>query len=88
MAGENDILGKADALLRRHALGGSSAGTDTAGVPVLTDLIDDPEKQAKTLTSDGAASILAVREATDALELVVADEYWPLPKYREMLFPV
>jgi len=49
---------------------------------------DDPEKQAKTLTSDGAASIAAVRESADALELVVGDEYWPLPKYREMLFPV
>jgi glutamine synthetase len=49
---------------------------------------DDPEKQANTLTSDGAASIQAVREAADALELIVADEYWPLPKYREMLFPV
>jgi glutamine synthetase len=49
---------------------------------------DDPEKQAKTLTSAGAAAIAAVREAADALELVVADNYWPLPKYREMLFPV
>jgi len=24
----------------------------------------------------------------DALELIVGDDYWPLPKYREMLFPV
>jgi len=24
----------------------------------------------------------------DALELSVGDDYWPLPKYREMLFPV
>jgi hypothetical protein len=28
-----------------------------------------------------------VRESCDALELMVADEKWPLPKYREMLFP-
>jgi glutamine synthetase len=27
-----------------------------------------------------------VRGNADALELEVADEYWPLPKYREMLF--
>jgi len=27
-----------------------------------------------------------VRAAADALELVVDDNYWPLPKYREMLF--
>jgi glutamine synthetase len=29
-----------------------------------------------------------VRDAVDALELVVGDEYWPVPRYREMLFPV
>ncbi|HKJ47396.1 MAG TPA: glutamine synthetase III [Balneolales bacterium] len=28
----------------------------------------------------------AVREATDKLEGVVADDYWPLPTYREMLY--
>ncbi len=28
----------------------------------------------------------AVRSRADALETAVADEYWPLPKYREMLF--
>ena len=27
-----------------------------------------------------------LRKAADKLELLVADEYWPLPKYREMLF--
>ena len=25
---------------------------------------------------------------SDALEVLVGDEHWPLPKYREMLFPV
>ena len=29
-----------------------------------------------------------VREASDALELSIADDQWPLPRYREMLFPV
>ena len=29
-----------------------------------------------------------VRETSDALELVVSDDLWPLPKYREMLFPL
>jgi glutamine synthetase len=49
---------------------------------------DDVEKCAKLLTSSGAEAMAAVREACDKLELVVADELWPLPKYREMLFPV
>jgi glutamine synthetase type III len=35
-----------------------------------------------------ASSYSAVPDCADALELKVADELWPLPKYREMLFPV
>jgi glutamine synthetase len=27
-----------------------------------------------------------VREAADKLEKVIADDFWPLPKYEEMLF--
>jgi glutamine synthetase len=49
---------------------------------------DDPEKQAKLLTSDGAAHMAEVRDSCDSLEVVVSDEHWPLPKYREILFPV
>ncbi|MEX1186335.1 MAG: glutamine synthetase III [Gemmatimonadaceae bacterium] len=52
------------------------------------ELHDDPRKQAGFLTSEGARSMAAVREVCDELELTVGDEYWPLPKYREMLFPV
>src|SRR5476649_1197148 len=37
LSDEKDVLGKADALLRRHAV-----GTETGGVPVLTDLLEDP----------------------------------------------
>jgi len=45
---EKDVLGKADALLRRHV----PVGTETGSVPVLTDLVDDP-------AGAGAASDLA-----------------------------
>ena len=48
----------------------------------------EPGKQARFLTSTGADSMAAARETCDALELTVSDELWPLPKYREMLFPV
>ncbi|HEX7558241.1 MAG TPA: hypothetical protein VF386_03545 [Usitatibacter sp.] len=34
---DKDVLGKADALLKRHAV-----GTETGSVPVLTDLLEDP----------------------------------------------
>ena len=49
---------------------------------------DDPAKQADLLTSEGADTMAEVRKISDALELSVADDCWPLPKYREMLFPV
>ncbi|MDQ8153752.1 MAG: glutamine synthetase III [Gemmatimonadota bacterium] len=47
-----------------------------------------PAKCAQFLTSTGADSMAAVREISDAMELAVGDEYWPLPRYREMVFPV
>jgi glutamine synthetase len=31
-------------------------------------------------------AMAAVRDVADVLELIVADDLWPLPKYREMLF--
>jgi glutamine synthetase len=48
----------------------------------------DPHAQAQLLTSDAADTMQAVREKCDELELMVSDEEWPLPKYREILFPV
>jgi glutamine synthetase len=49
---------------------------------------DDLVKQAQLLTSAGADAMASVRGCCDALEQAVSDECWPLPKYREMLFPV
>ena len=49
---------------------------------------DDLVKQAALLTSEGADAMAAVRQCSDALELTISDDVWPLPKYREMLFPV
>ncbi|MGH7621130.1 MAG: glutamine synthetase type III, partial [Gemmatimonadaceae bacterium] len=49
---------------------------------------DDLVKQAELLTSAGADTMADVRKCCDALELVVRDDCWPLPKYREMLFPM
>ena len=51
-------------------------------------LHDELETLADLLTHAGAEAMNAVRSASDALEVVVSDEAWPLPKYREMLFPV
>ncbi len=49
---------------------------------------DDLEGCATLLTGAGATAMEKVRASSDALELLVSDDVWPLPKYREMLFPV
>jgi glutamine synthetase len=49
---------------------------------------EELEKVAAFLTSTGAESMASCREVSDKLELSIGDEYWPLPRYREMLFPV
>jgi len=36
---DRDLLGQADALLRRHSAG---VGAETGGIPVLTDLVEPP----------------------------------------------
>jgi hypothetical protein len=45
VASDKDVLGKADALLRRHAISAPMTGSDTGGVPVLTDLVGTPKPQ-------------------------------------------
>lgn len=47
---------------------------------------ESEDKKALYLCSSGAASMEAIRTSADRLEQLTADDYWPLPKYREMLF--
>jgi len=42
LADDKDVIGKADALLRRHSLAAPGSPSDTGGVPLLTDLVPDP----------------------------------------------
>lgn len=56
-----------------------------------TDLIrvrglENEEEKAKALSLSIADSMLELRKIADRLEEVVGDDFWPLPKYREMLF--
>jgi hypothetical protein len=64
---EKDVLNKADALLRRHAAGGS----DTGVFPVLTDLVDDPAnaKEANELARDVFHRVMAAVEGHLAADL-------------------
>ena len=73
-----------------------SADTDAAIEQRVADILADVEKRGDaavieyTERFDGlkADSMAAVRAQSDALELTVGDDFWPLPRYREMLFPV
>jgi glutamine synthetase len=47
---------------------------------------DDLPGKAKLLASKVLPVMLEARNASDQLETLVSDAYWPLPKYREMLF--
>jgi len=51
-------------------------------------LHDDVAKCAAFLTATGADAMAACRAVSDQLEVTIGDAYWPLPRYREMLFPV
>ncbi|MCM2321629.1 MAG: glutamine synthetase III [Oligoflexia bacterium] len=44
------------------------------------------EEKARVLSREVAAAMEQIRAHCDELEAVVADDYWPMPKYREMLF--
>ena len=48
--------------------------------------IEDDRERAIAYHDTVAPLIEAIRYHVDHLELIVDDELWPLPKYREMLF--
>ncbi len=52
----------------------------------LANKIDDSRKQAVTYFEKVKSSFDEIRYHVDKLELLVDDELWKLPKYREMLF--
>ena len=48
--------------------------------------LSSEEEKAKLLAREVTSAMSDVRQVCDELESIVADDYWPLPKYREMLF--
>ena len=44
------------------------------------------EAKAKAFAAEVATAMAELRGTCDDLEAIVSDDYWPLPKYREMLF--
>ena len=48
--------------------------------------MDDEKKKSKAYSKNIAPFLDKIRYHIDKLELIVDDEIWPLPKYRELLF--
>ena len=66
----------------------AKAGALHAAIKKAHALHGDPSKCAAFLTAGGHEAMAACRALSDRLELSIGDAYWPLPRYREMLFPV
>ena len=47
---------------------------------------DNVREEAEILCNKVRPQMENIREAVDALEAIVDDQYWPLVKYRELLF--
>ena len=73
-----------EALRLRYKLLGAPSSLDTS----VPDATEDHDVKATLLAQEVTTSMLEVRRVCDELEGLVADALWPLPKYREMLFPV
>lgn len=54
----------------------------------LAEVADDEDvaHKASVMSSDILPAMQEIRSVSDALEDMVADQFWPLPKYREILF--
>lgn len=51
-------------------------------------LEDDMVAQGEFISTVCREAMEAARAVSDQLEITIGDTYWPLPRYREMLFPV
>jgi len=76
------------ALLTTVAIGAASLKTaiDALNGALAKASAVDAHHQGEAFRNDVIPAMGVVRKAADALEAVVQDDLWPLPKYREMLF--
>ena len=48
--------------------------------------VENMAERAKLYSTEVLGYMMKVRKSADYLEMLVDDELWPLPKYRELLF--
>ena len=56
------------------------------GARKVANILESEREKAIAYHDNVAPLIEEIREHVDKLEMIVDDELWPLPKYREMLF--
>ena len=62
---DKDVFGRADGLMRRHALPLPGSGSDTGGVPVLTELVEPPGVADALVPEVGAAVLDRVMQQVE-----------------------
>jgi glutamine synthetase len=79
---QKDVLAKVTAAIQ----GLTSKRAELDKVYHRAESLTSEEEKAKSFAIDVASVMLDVRRYSDELENMLADDAWPLPKYREMLF--
>ena len=72
MASDKDLIGKADALLRRR-IAAPADGSDTGGVPILTDLVEAPAESPAPARYDDLTQEVINRVMAEVEQRLAAD---------------
>lgn len=60
--------------------------SELAAITHRAETLKTEEEKAHVLATEASTTMSQIRSLSDELETIIADESWPLPKYREMLF--
>ncbi len=72
--------------ISEHVTAIKSGVNDMVNARKVANKIEDEKEKARAYSKTVAPFLTTVRYHIDKLELIVDDEIWPLPKYRELLF--
>ncbi len=72
--------------ISNHVTAIKNGVTEMVNARKVANKLNDEKEKAKTYSKKVAPFLDKIRYHIDKLELIVDDEIWPLPKYRELLF--
>ena len=72
--------------ISNHVTAIKNGVTEMVNARKVANKMDDEKEKAKAYSKKVAPFLDKIRSHIDKLELIVDDEIWPLPKYRELLF--